>query len=91
MVPFVFGDNEGEVREVSLPLVAEVEHMRNGYSSMPGIPLARLHVEAAIQGVFQPQPSMDTASTTPPTGESGKPVGEQARKRNEISILYIEP
>lgn len=73
MVPFVFSDKE---TGLSLPAVAEVEHMRNGYSSTPGIHLARLHVKAAIQGAFKSPPIEDTASTLPPMGKSTKFMAE---------------
>lgn len=49
MVPYIFSDSEGEGRKASLPVVAEVEHMRNGYSTVPHSPYAKIHVEAAIR------------------------------------------
>lgn len=52
MVPFILSDSEGEGRKARIPVVAEVEHMRNGYSIVPGNPLAKTHVEDAIQGAF---------------------------------------
>jgi hypothetical protein len=52
MVPFIFSDSEGEGRKASVPVVAEVEHMRNGYNIIPRNPLAKTHVEAAMQGAF---------------------------------------
>ena len=52
MVPYLPGGKEGAIQEPSLPLVAGVEHMRNGYSIIAHTPLAKTHVEAAINGFF---------------------------------------
>jgi hypothetical protein len=52
MVPFVISDKEGGESNPRLPLVAGVEHMRNGYSIIAHSPLAKTHVEAAITGAF---------------------------------------
>lgn len=49
MIPYVLGHEESDNHETVLPLVAGVEHMRNGYSIIAHMPLAKTHVEAALQ------------------------------------------
>jgi hypothetical protein len=52
MVPYLSSGKEGEEHKPTLPLVAGVEHMRNGYSIIAHTPLAKTHVEAAITETF---------------------------------------
>ncbi|EWM29058.1 hypothetical protein Naga_100024g48 [Nannochloropsis gaditana] len=49
MVPFILSDQGDGILKPTLPSVARVEHMRNGYSSEPG-PLGKIHVHLAITG-----------------------------------------
>ncbi|TFJ88088.1 hypothetical protein NSK_000442 [Nannochloropsis salina CCMP1776] len=49
MVPFILSDQGDGILKPTLPSVARVEHMRNGYSSEPG-PLRKIHVHLAITG-----------------------------------------
>ncbi|EWM22808.1 hypothetical protein Naga_100178g6 [Nannochloropsis gaditana] len=50
MVPFVLSDQYDGVLKPILPLVARVEHMRNGYSPDTTTPLGKTHLQVAIKG-----------------------------------------
>jgi hypothetical protein len=50
MVPFMISNKEGEEPKPTLPWVAGVEHMRNGYSTDSDTPLGKTPVELALKG-----------------------------------------
>jgi len=50
MVPFVVTNKAGEEPKPTLPQIARVEHMRNGYSTDSDTPLGKTPVEMAMKG-----------------------------------------